>query len=67
MENQTPDKAALPGTSLAEQIARQLLEQGLIGNRDLAIFVQNLAEGRLREGDWRAVLSFPPTPEGQHK
>lgn len=45
-----------PSTLLAQQIARQLLEQGLIGADNLEFFVRRLAEGQLREADWRAVL-----------
>lgn len=45
-----------PNTLLAQRIARQLLEQGLIGAEDMAFFVRRLAEGQLREADWRAVL-----------
>jgi len=68
MENQAADTASAPNLRLAERIARQLFEQGLLGETDRALFVQNFAEGRLREGDWKAALDrkdIPPTPEGQ--
>lgn len=49
-----------PNTLLAQQIARQLLGQGLIGAGDMAFFVRRLAEGQLREADWKAVLVARP-------
>lgn len=57
MENQTPDAASAPATLLAERIIQQLFEQGLIREQDKALFIQNLAEGRLREADWRSALT----------
>lgn len=63
MEQQQPLENASPNTLLARQIARQLLEQGLIGADNMAFFVRRLAEGQLREADWRAVLSSLP-PKG---
>ncbi len=49
-----------PNTLLAQHIARQLLEQGLIGADNMAFFVRRLSEGQLREADWRAVLIARP-------
>ena len=49
-----------PNTLLAQQIARQLLEHGLIRADNLEFFVRRLAGGQLREADWRAVLSSLP-------
>ena len=60
MEVQHTGTAATPNMLLAQRIARQLLEQGLIADGDLTFFVRRLAEGQLREGDWRAVLSSLP-------
>ncbi|MCK6691566.1 MAG: hypothetical protein L6Q97_05630 [Thermoanaerobaculia bacterium] len=57
MEQQQPLENASPNILLAQQIARQLLEHGLIAADNLAFFVRRLAEGQLREADWRAALS----------
>jgi hypothetical protein len=62
MENQAADTSATPNLRLAERIARQLFEQGLLVETDRALFVQNLAEGRLRESDWKVALACPPAP-----
>jgi hypothetical protein len=64
MDNQATDTASAPNLRLAERIARQLVEQGLVGETDRALFVQNLAEGRLREGDWKAALERKGIPQG---
>lgn len=63
MEDQNTGTTATPNTRLAQRIARQLLEQGLIAAGDLTFFVRRLAEGQLREGDWRAVLVAGQIPE----
>ena len=57
MENQTPEKAASPGMLLAEHIVQRLIEQGFIAEQDKDLLIENLAEGRLREADWRAMFS----------
>ena len=68
MENQAANTSSTPNLRLAERIALQLFEQGLLVETDRALFVQNFAEGRLREGDWKAALDrkdIPPAPEGE--
>ena len=42
---------------LAEHIVQRLIEQGFIAEQDKDLLIENLAEGRLREADWRAVFS----------
>jgi len=59
MENQAANTRSTPNLRLAERIALQLFEQGLLVETDRALFVQNFAEGRLRESDWKAALACP--------
>lgn len=64
--NKEPKPASeSPNILLAQRIARQLLEQGLIGADNMAFFVRRLSEGQLREADWRAVLVAQPLKGSQ--
>lgn len=60
-----PIRRPTPNLRLAERIVRQLFEQELLGETDRALFIQNLAEGRLREGDWKAALACPLPLKGK--
>lgn len=45
-----------PNERLAAAIYEKLLAEGLITEAGKAAFIQNLAQGKFRENQWRAVL-----------
>ena len=46
----------LPATSLAKRIIERLEKEGLLDVSRVDKFVDSLATGKLREGDWKLAL-----------
>ena len=59
-----------PNGKLAALIFQQLKAEGLVTDDGKAAFIQNLAQGKLKEGSWKVALeqtirskqSNPPAP-----
>ena len=45
-----------PNNVLAEQIAKKLLEEGLIDPSSEAAFIQGISKGSYKESDWKTLL-----------
>jgi len=58
MENHLTNNppAPNPNEALAEQIFQKLLDAGLISADGQARFLKNLAQGALKESDWKVAL-----------
>jgi hypothetical protein len=58
MDNQitTEQPNKNPNVVLAEQIFQKLFDAELISDDGKALFIKNLGQGNLRDGNWRVAL-----------
>lgn len=59
----TPDPLETPSQALARQIIDRLVAEGLISTKAGATLQPQLAEGKLRAGDWRLAIELASKQE----
>ena len=55
-----------PNEKLAELIFQKLKAEGLATDNGKTAFIQNLAQGKLKEGSWKAALEQTIRPKQQN-